>query len=678
MAFASRNLHRLAAGLLLGAMLLELGACASAPAGRRWIDRVELRGTAQLEASKIVAGLETQPTPWWWWLPLLGGRRYYDPAALDSDLRRIERYYRARGFFSVRTLDETLVDKRDGQAVDIRLEVDEGRPSRVLTIAVEGLAALPRASRQAVLRRLPLRVGGRFDYAAYGAAASLLRARLRALGYAYATCAGTVAVDRDRLTARVTYRAVPGPLLRIGPIVIEGAGDLPLSKLARAIAFREGDVYRPEAFARTRARLLRHQVFAAVELRLPKSPVARAPVTIDLTPTKLREIRLGGGMGVDQRWQEIHFFSRFAWRNFLGGLRNLELRLQPKFVTIPTAWAAERGGFAGAGELRLTQPDLLGSAVTAFGLLSYELGLQEGYRYHGPRLQLGADRTFWAERVRGGVSWSFQYLRFFDVTTFDAFENPLGVGVDGSSAYRLAWIEPFLQLDWRDSIIDPRRGLFAELRVECGFPQLGGRFSYLKFTPDLRGYLPLGSRRLVLALRAIFSQLVALDDGSALGAGEELTPVTRRIWFGGATSHRAFGYRRLSPQVFQTKTITPPNGGPAETVETGRLIPIGGDSAVLLSAELRLRTFKLYDQWLQLITFFDAGDVVEELDALDLKALQLGLGAGVQYQTPIGSLGVAIGLRLNRRRSELSASGRPVDPDPRDNYAFHLTLGEAF
>ncbi|MBK6848107.1 MAG: BamA/TamA family outer membrane protein [Proteobacteria bacterium] len=673
---AGRRIHCITALLLSAVVGAGLTACASPPKGRRWIHHVELQGAAQLEASDIIAGLETRPTPWWWWVPLVGGRRWYDPAARDEDLRRVERYYSSRGFFSARATDDAVTDTRRGRAVDVRLRIDEGRPTQVVAIEVRGLEPLPEALRRAVTSHLPLRAGRRFDYGAYDAGKSLLCGRLKARGYAYAKCEGRVTVDRDQRAARVGYRIVPGPLVRMGRTKFIGASRLPLDKLDHAIAWKEGDQFRPEAIARTRARLFHHQVFATVEIILPEEPTALAPITIQVTPTQRRELRLGAGVGVDQRWQEVHLFSRWAWRNFLGGLRDLEVRLQPKFVTIPTAWAVERRGFAGKGELQLTQPDLWASGITAFGMFSYELGLQEGYRYHGPRLQLGADRTFWRDRLRGGLSWNFQYLRFFEVTTFDAFDNPLGVGIDGSTPYRLAWIEPFLQLDWRDDLIDPRTGLFAELRVELGLPPLGGRFSYFKVTPDLRGYVPLGTKRLVLALRAMFSQLLALDDGVA-GGPEESSPVTRRIWFGGATSHRAFGYRRLSPQVVETKQVRRPDGV-TETVETGRLIPVGGDSALLLSAELRLRTFKIFEHWLQVITFLDAGDVVQEFDALALNALHLGLGTGLQYQTPIGSLGLATGLRLNRQRAGRTTAGRPLDPDPHDAFAFHLTLGGAF
>jgi translocation and assembly module TamA len=655
-----------------------LTACASQPKGRQWVDQLEIVGTQQLSKSKVLEGLATRPTPWWWWVPLIGERRWYSPAALDTDLQRIERYYASKGFFSAKVLDERVRPKRDGRAVDVQLEVEEGKPTTITSIEIEGIDALPAAEQRHVVRDLPLKLDQRFDHEAYSSGKGLLCGRLRDRGYAYAQCQGEVRVDREAHRATVQYRIEPGPKVKMGPVQFEGAEPIPVDKLRSAVSWDEGETYRVSEITRTRARLFRHRVFSQVKISLPKEPTAVAPIKVELSPTKLRELRLGGGFGVDPTWQEVHLFGRWTWRNFLGGLRELEARLRPRYAVLPTVWADEqRRGFAGEAEIQLTQPDMLGSGITAFGTFGYDLGLDQAYRYHGPRLQFGADRTFARDLIRSGLSWNFNYLEFFAlrVDSLDPFDNPLGPGIDGTTAYRLAWLEPFVSVDWRDDIIDPRAGLFGELRLELGFPQIGGAFTYIKVTPDVRGYIPLGTKRLVLALRALFSHIVPLDDGQSEGS-QETSPVTRRIWFGGANNHRGFNYRRLSPQVYETERVEAPDGG-VTTNETGDLVTVGGDSALLLSADLRLRMTRLWGNWLQLIAFFDAGDVVGELDQLGRGGLHLAVGGGLQYQTMIGALGLSFGYRLNRQRTA-RVDGRPIDPDPDSPFALHFTLGGAF
>ena len=58
---------------------------------------------------------------------------------------------------------------------------------------------------------------------------------------------------------------------------------------------------------------------------------------------------------------------------------------------------------------------VLAKEAVAFALLGYDLGVHEGYKWHGPRVQLGIDRLFWNSHLRAGLSWNLQYLDFFAI-----------------------------------------------------------------------------------------------------------------------------------------------------------------------------------------------------------------------------------------------------------------------
>ena len=47
----------------------------------------------------------------------------------------------------------------------------------------------------------------------------------------------------------------------------------------------------------------------------------------------------------------------------------------------------------------------------------YDLGIHEGYQFHGPRTQLGVERPFWRDRLLASLSWNLQYLNFFNIDT---------------------------------------------------------------------------------------------------------------------------------------------------------------------------------------------------------------------------------------------------------------------
>ncbi len=621
--------------------LALLAACGHAPP-QPLVTRVRLEGVRSVEAGPLLEGLETRRTGWW----PFAEKHYYEPAMLDRDVRRVESYLGVRGFFSARVVKRQVLERKGGRQVEVVLTVEEGPPTRLVEVRVQGLERVEAALAEQLRRGLDLPTGERFDHPRYARTRARLAAALIAAGHAYAKVDGRVLVDRARRTAKVELEVAAGPLVRFGKTALEGQGSLPADKVLRLVTWEPGQRYDPDELTRTRARLFNQRVFGEVRLDLPRAPVEEADVRVRVTPAKLRELRLGVGLGLEKARQEVHLIGRWTLRNFLGGLRTLELKLQPSYVVFPTAWAPVDHGPAVVSEVRLTQPDLWSTRITAFAALGYDLGIQQGYRWHGPRLQLGVERAFWRERLRAGLSWNFQFLDFFNINElfFDKSSTALGVGF--RDPYRLAWLEEFGQLDLRDSVVDPRAGFWAEVRLEEGFAAVGSAFTYLKVTPDLRGFLPLGTKRLVLALRAQLGYLLPLD-------GDE-SPITRRISLGGPTSHRGFTFGRLSPQ----------QGG----------IPYGGNASLLGSADLRLRMFRLFDNWLSLIGFCDAGDVVTQLSELSLARLHVAVGGSLHYQTPIGAVRIGVGVRLNR----LAEGAVPANPDPGDRIAFHLTLGDAF
>jgi translocation and assembly module TamA len=642
-------------GRYLLLVLLVLAAGCAKPRPDKIVRRVRLEGMRHLRRVQILRGLETKRTGWW----PFAEKHFYDPAVLDRDVRRIKMLYAANGFFEAEVVNREVKERPGGRAVDVRLTIREGQPTHVERLDLEGLEGVGPGLREELRQAVGIRVGQRFNHRRYLRAKRRVVQRLVAAGYAYAKAEGQCRIDRERRKARVELRVRPGPRVRFGSTEIDGNGDIPTDKLLRLVTWREGERFDPDEVARTRNRLFKQRMFASVSIKLPKEPTSPAAVKIRVVPTKLRELRLGVGFGLERRRHEVRLSGRWTLRNFFGGLRTLELRLMPAFVAMPTIWDSERMGPAVKSEVKLTQPDVFGSGVTVFGLTGYELGIHEGYRFHGPRVQVGAERPFFRDRLNTGLSWNFQFFDFFDIVeeAFDIGSTALGLGF--RDPYRLAWLEQFVRLDLRDHMLDPRAGLLTEVRLEEGFPQLGGEFTYFKVVPEVRGYVPVFTKRLVLALRAQLGYLAPRE-------GQE-SPVTRRLALGGPTSHRGFTFGRLSPQ---------------SVTADGTRVPLGGNASLLGSADLRLRVVQLAKFWLSLVAFFDAGDVVPAFEDLDLKNLHLTAGGSLMYQTPIGSIRVGVGVRLNRLGGRvIGPGGAPeglVNPDPGERIAFHLTIGEAF
>ena len=150
-------------------------------------------------------------------------------------------------------------------------------------------------------------------------------------------------------------------------------------------------------------------------------------------------------------------------------------------------------------------------------------------------------------------------------------------------------------------------------------------------------------------------------------SGMRDSPITRRFYLGGPSSHRGFGFGRLSPEAISAAPTT-----------RGQKIPIGGNAQVLFSFEGRIAVTKISDYWLSVTPFVDGGDVVPQTDELDLGNLNWAVGTALTYDTPVGVVRVGAGVRLNRLDYKFGPGGILLNPDPGDRIAYHFSIGEAF
>ncbi len=190
--------------------------------------------------------------------------------------------------------------------------------------------------------------------------------------------------------------------------------------------------------------------------------------------------------------------------------------------------------------------------------------------------------------------------------------------------------------DGSDSLLDPRRGFRAALRLSPEISvQQGVKSTYVRAQADASYYLPV-STRIVLAARA--------RAGTIAGAPLASIAPSRRFYAGGGGSVRGYGYQQI---------------GPRDTLGT----PSGGRSLSELSFEARVDT-GLLGGALQIVPFVDAG-AVDEGSVPSLTDLRLGAGLGIRYRTGFGPIRVDVGTPINRR---------PGD----SRIAVYVALGQAF
>ena len=647
--------------------------CYEPPEGRKIIGDVAVDGAEALSEGDITDHLRTHSDNW-----SFGAKPLFDPTEVAIDARRIESYYAAEGFFAARVTGHS-VEPIDEDAVRVRFEVDEGPPTLVAEVRVEGLDAIhedgagspatladARARLERVRRALPEiitpKVGDRYSEAAYRAAKVGLRAALRDQGFVHAVVLGEVAVARESRQARVTLLAAPGPLARIREVVIRGAREIPSERISRRVALAPGDVPDREGLEETQRDIMALGAFLSVGTlvvrpsldemlagrpstwatvrALPFDPELVLEVTVQ--EMALREVRVGAGLGVDNSRGEVFVLGGFRHRNLFGGLRDFSIELRPLLVVLPSFWQASDFGPAGTARVDFRQPAFIEEFLTLHVGAEYALDSELGYRSHALEGTVGLARTFFGVlSVEGG--YVISYHAFFDYA--GALDLPLDetLGLSFRPSYLISALRQSLALDLRDDAFDPRLGFFGQIQAEEAISGLGSDFQYIRVLADLRGYVT-PWRHLTLAARFKAGQLFLLGSTEA--------PLTARFQGGGAADFRGFGARTMGPTICRDAL--------AASCSRNDRVYVGGNTTILASFETRWRL----PADLGAVAFIDVGQVWPHATDVSPETVEVAVGPGLRYHTPFGPIRADLAFHLTRR-----------DPP---GISFHLSIGQAF
>jgi translocation and assembly module TamA len=657
----------------------------------------EIQGTHALSADELMSRLVTQPSDGFFFHFLWRQTRYFDEDAFANDRRRILRFYQAQGYYGARIASYGTVPDGPGK-VKVYGKVDEGKPTRVTALDIDGVQAAPEA--RARMNRLPLKIGDVFTELAYDATRSAILAALTSTGWAKAEVAQEAQVDPDRAEAHVRYSVTPGERYRFGNVFVAGAAAIPRSRIRdeAELAVKPGEVFDATELAKAQGRVYDLGVFGGVRVSegQPDEAKKTVPVVVSVREAPFRTVRAGPGVTVQYNRQQLDFVAGWTHRNWLGGLRKLALDARVGYAWIPSLVSAGEQGFVGLGTADFTQPRVVGRNVDFNLRLELERGLEPAYNFYSERVRFGFPIRF-GRLLTIIPSVNFELYQLSSRPIVNATNINTGVlalqtcpGRDPSLCL-VSYFEQRFVVDLRDDVINTHRGFYLGLSVQEGFSALGVGSAYLRLLPEARAFasLPFG---LVLAGRA----RIGLVD-PARGTAD--VPIVAKFTSGGPNTMRGYYTRDLSPVVFVPNDVkgcnparvrtTTTNGTTSQSCLDGSYLPVGGRGLIDGGVELR---FPISGN-LSGATFLDFGDVrVDAREALNIANLQYAVGAGLRYNTLFGPVRLDVAGRLPTARSPVSPwpgvqlvdiSAVPITPVPggihRDPIvSVHLSIGEAF
>lgn len=561
-----------------------------------------------------------------------------DPYLVTVDAERIRVAYVKRGYFAakVTTKIERVADDAHGQIAVFT--VGEGRRA-VVHLVVAGLPA------EVPVARVALHEGDGFDYDTYQAVIQPLTLQIQNAGYAHAEVRGSVAIDPATAIARVRYEVVAGPRCAFGAIRLPPL-DSALEAAVRArLQFAPGDRYSVTALEDTQAELYALGRFSTVQLVPDRGGGTVVGVAVELGAGSALESYVGGGVVFEQTTYEPRLRGGVSFIPERVPLLTLASDLRVA-ATIP--WDLDSDdvlpkvrGVVSAQYLDLLRPRLRGELE-----LGVDFQTIEPFTWTGEHVKLGLASPLGARWLQLGASWIVEKLQFSspDGALDESAQQRLGI----AGPVRRAAYQASLIADLRDDPIEPRRGLYVDLRAAVGTPYALGELSYVQLAPELRSYVSFAG--FVLAARA------------RLGAIFGDVPATERYYSGGA-GHRGFAPRRLSPIVSRVDD----NGGRSAVV-------IGGAGLIETSLELRRRIGTLWSLPIGVNLFLDGGDATDTPGQLDVGRLYWAAGAGL-WGKLVGNLKfrIDLGVRLNDRGAD-----DPLGPARWSDLVPLIGIGEAF
>jgi outer membrane protein assembly factor BamA len=670
------------------------------------VSRLDVVGAESVPEDDVEEGLATTGSPRFLgvWDGVIFDYEVFDENVLARDLQRVERYYRARGFYEAKVTASRII-RGDEHHVRVEVHVDEGPVVRVAQPPeVSGLATLPHEVATAALEAVTLNPGDRLDEEEFDKSARRIAEVLGDAGYAFAKVDHKAHVDLASHTANVWFEAKPGPAARYGPVRIVGLESIPEGPVRAALDIRENSAYSRKDLNDAQEALLNLGVFSSVEIRQDKTRQSEGvvPITVEVHESSLRTIRVGGGARFDVLRLSNHLRVGWEHRNFLGGMRRFNIEAQPGVTYFPTRIGRFEAPTRILPENRLhtelRQPSFLEGRTTGFIAGDYSIypllyPLPDGadpneeriIGYHEIKASTGLERAFFSHHLF--VTPSYNWQANFPFTY-------QGDRPDGLDAVRVAFPELFAILDFRDDRIEPHEGVYLSNSLQVAGFAFGGTVSDVRVRPELRSYLPL-SRRVTLATRVTTGFLFPSDYGETLKPSNTLAQTDptnptvirdqhkllfRAFYSGGPNSNRGYPYRAVGPHG-PVGFLVPTGqncGLPVDQLPAACIRPLGG--LTLWEASLEVR-FPIFGPLLG-STFLDSSDVTRSVGEIRFDVPHISPGLGLRYQTPVGPVRLDVGYRVPGLQQIGQTELQRNEGNPGTVFgapiAIHIALGEAF
>lgn len=623
---------------------------------------------------------------------------FFAPEEVEPVIEELINYLRSQGYTDARVDAEDPHIDHQRHRVELLFDVEAGSRSTVGNLTFQGNVEAPSVKLQQVIGSDPvgLKPGEPLNAVYLDRADVALEEYYASIGFPYARAAHA-AVAGTNGAVNVHFEVDEEFQAFVGRIIVKGNRYTRRDVVDRALPFRTGQSYTPQALAAGEDALLKLGTFS----RVSAVPFAEED------PERVRDILVGvteanriwaepsigassvKGPRVGLNAQHRNLFgsaksitvraqANWRWDGLLGDTQGLHTQLAPH---VDTTRIEER--------LLVTysQPTTFGQPVTSSVTTSLsEREQTRGFGYSGNRVVAAADRSLkldWGPlrganvRVLAAYQVFLRDILYHQSQNDDSRERYAALEPQDFSLrkaqqmfywplqWRIATLSLGTSADHRNDSFNPTRGYTALLDAQLASRALWSQVNFVKVTGSLSVYQPvMGNWDLVMSTRAGFGQPFGSTGG---------LPVDQRFHLGDTGSVRGFKEDSIGPR-FSNVSAKISTGGDVfglYNLEARHPVGFGLDGVLFTDAG-----------WSQILHHSDfttrheppfSGDEVEPPllpgRLVNPKSPSTSIGVGVRAKSPVGPVKLDFGIDTTRVR-ELDAV------DGWRNVRVHFTIGD--
>jgi outer membrane protein insertion porin family len=528
----------------------------------------------------------------------------YSRAKLNADLETLRSYYLNRGYLEFDVESTQVAISPDKQSITITINVREGQPYTVTSVALEGEYLGKKDEFESVVTIKP---GEPYRAEDVAATQKAFVERFGDFGFAFARVEPRPQIDRANGRVAVTLVADPQRRVYVRRIDIAGNSRTRDEVVRREFRQFESSWYDGNKIKLSRDRVDRLGYFSEVSVDTVEVPgtADQVDLTVTIKEKPTGNIIVGAGFSSADKLSltaSIRQENVFGSGNYLGfevntskSSRTLVLSTVDPYFTID--------GISRAIDVFYRTSKPINSQGEQYELVTPGMSIRFGVpftEYDTVFFGIGFERT----EIKGDAALPNNFFLYRERFGPKSNSVPLTIG----------WAR-----DQRDSAIAPTSGSYKRLNFDWG---IAGDTRYLRGNAQFQQYWPI-TRSFTLAFNA--------EAGLGKGLNGRPYPIFKNFYGGGLGTVRAFDQGSLGPVDVTGAYI---GGNRRVNVNTELYLPVPGSGN---------------DRTLRIFGYLDAGNVWGESEKVTTDSLRASAGFGLSWVSPIGPLKLSYGSPVRKQ-----------------------------